>query len=139
MAYEIFEKKAIRVGTPAVTFNSKDRISINSQAAKILHQHAVEFVLILWDKQGRKAALRPLSKKDRRAYKLSYGKISNNQPNGASFSARTFLNHIGWKTQEKQTMSAEWNEDEQLLEFVLPANCLEDDNQKKLLTMTESR
>ena len=139
MTYEIFEKKAIRVGTPAVTFNRKDRISINSQAAKIFHQQAVEFVLLLWDKQGRRAALRPLTKKDSRAYKLSYGRVSNNQPNGASFSARAFLNHIGWKTQdEKKTVPATWNDDDQMLEFVLPADCLEHDNQQTLLTMTDS-
>ena len=140
MAYEIFEKKAVRVGAPAVTVNRKDRISINSQAAKIFHQQAVEFVLLLWDKQSRRAALRPLTKKDSRAYKLSYGKIANKQPNGASFSARSFLNHIGWKTQEeKKTVPATWNKEEEIMEFVLPADCLQDDNQQTLLTMTDSR
>ncbi len=139
MEYEIFEKKATRFGTPAVTFNRKDRISINSQAARIFHQQAVEFVLLLWDKQSRGAALRPMTKKDSRAYKLSYGRVSNNQPNGASFSARSFMRYVGWKTQEKQTMPATWNDDKQIMEFVVPEDCLEDDNQEKLLTMTDSR
>ena len=139
MEYEIFEKKATRFGTPAVTFNRKDRISINAQAARIFHQQAVEFVLLLWDKQSRGAALRPMTKKDSRAYKLSYGRVSNNQPNGASFSARSFMRYVGWKTQEKQTMPATWNDDKQIMEFVVPEDCLEDDNQEKLLTMTDSR
>ena len=139
MEYEIFEKKATRFGTPAVTFNRKDRISINSQAARIFHQQAVEFVLLLWDKQSRGAALRPMTKKDSRAYKLSYGRLSNNQPNGASFSARSFMRYVGWKIQEKQTMPATWNDDKQIMEFVVPEDCLEDDNQEKLLTMTDSR
>ena len=139
MTYEIFEKKAVRVGSPAITFNRKDRISLNSQAAKIFHQRAVEFVLLLWDKQTCGAALRPLTKRDSRAYKLTYGRVSNNQPNGASFSARSFMNHIGWKTQdEKKTVPATWNDDEQIMEFVLPADCLEDDNQRTLLTMADS-
>ena len=80
-----------------------------------------------------------MTKKDSRAYKLSYGKVSNNQPNGASFSARSFMRYVGWKTQEKRTMPATWNDDKQIMEFVVPADCLEDDNQEKLLTMTDSR
>ena len=101
MAYEIFEKKARVLGPLPITI-SKDRISANSPAARVFHQRAVEFVLLLWDKDNRKLALRPLTKKDARAYKLSYGQVKNNQPNGATFSARTFLSHIGWDSKKNR-------------------------------------
>ena len=134
MAYEIFEKKATRIGAPAITI-SKDRISANCPAARVFHQRAVEFVLLLWDKDNRKLALRPLTKKDARAYKLSYGQVKNNQPNGATFSARTFLSHIGWDSKEKQVMPALWNEEQEIMECEVPAECLHDERQGKLLTI----
>jgi hypothetical protein len=138
MGYEIFEKKATRVGSPAVTF-SKDRISLNNPAAQIFYQDAVEFVLLLWDSDNLRVALRPLTKKDKRAYKLSYGPVSNNQPNGASFSARTFQNHIGWKEGGSVVMPAEWNPKEGLMEFTGPGERIEDDRQKKLLSIDSAK
>jgi hypothetical protein len=134
MSYEIFEKKATRIGAPAITI-SKDRISANSPAARIFHQQAVEFVLLLWDKTNRKLALRPLTKKDSRAYKLTYGQIKNNQPNGLTFSARSFLSHIGWDYAEKKVMPAAWNEEEGIMECEIPAECLADLRQGKLLSI----
>jgi hypothetical protein len=128
LPYEIFEKKAIRVGSPAVTFSSKDRMAMNTFAAKIFHKSAVEYVLLLWDREHRKVAIKPLSKKDPRAYRLTYGLKAN----GASFSARSFMNHIGWDSKEKFTAPAVWNEDQSILEFELPAEKLRDERQQKL-------
>ncbi|MGA8597012.1 MAG: hypothetical protein WB676_20055 [Bryobacteraceae bacterium] len=129
MAYEIFEKKATRIGTPAVTFSSKDRLSINAAGAKIFHQIAVESVLLLWDREHHRAAIRPITKKDSRAYKVTYGLKAN----GVSFSARSFLNHIGWQSKEKFTVPATWNEEQSILEFELPADKLKNDRQPSLL------
>ncbi len=131
MGYAIFEKKAIRVGSPAVTFSSKDRMAMNTSAAKIFHQNAVEQVLLLWDEERRKVAIKPISKKDARAYRLTYGPKAN----GASFSARAFMNHIGWESAEKFTAPATWNEEESILEFELPADKLKGGQTK--LTMLD--
>jgi hypothetical protein len=136
LGYEIFEKKAVRVGSPAVTFSSKDRMAMNTAAAKIFHQNAVEYILLLWDRERRKVAIRPISKKDVRAYRLTYGPKAN----GASFSARSFMNHIGWESKEKFTSPATWNEEQSILEFELPANKLKDERQQKLTILeTDTR
>lgn len=128
MAYEIFPKMTVRVTTPAITINRRDRnhFVLNTQAAMILHQQDINFVLLLWDMQTSRVALRPSTNKNHLAYKLTYGKVVNSRPNGATISARALLNHVGWKTQDqKRIIAATWNKDEQIMEFMLPVDCLE--------------
>ena len=74
MAWEIFSRKVRRSGTPAVTFNKLGRISLNKTATAILERDAVEFVLLLWDPIKRQVGIRPITKKDQRAYRLSLRK-----------------------------------------------------------------
>lgn len=129
MSYTIFENKAVRMGVPAVTITPKGRMALNATATQALHKNAVEFVLLLWDEDALRIALRHITKKDSRAYKISYGQ--NNS--GSSFSAKSFLDHIGWKFTGKQTLAAEWNEDEGMLEAKVKPEYLKDARQKTLL------
>ncbi len=121
-----------------VTFTNKDYVLINNHAARIFHRMAAKFVLVLWDKGSRKVALRPIIEKDSRAYKLTYTTYQNNdQPNGTKFWARSFLNHIKWNAQEKKTILATWNNEQQIMEFILPEDCLADDNVSRWLWHNE--
>ena len=125
MTYQIFENK---VKSPAIMIGRKQRcrFSLNSLAARIFHSRNVGFVLLLWNEQTFGVAMQLSTGEDSRAYKLTYGRVLNNQVSGASLSARSFLNHISWKTQtEKKTMPATWNNKGQILEFLLPMDCLE--------------
>jgi hypothetical protein len=131
MPYEVFQKKTARIGSPAVTFTSKNRVMLNSFAARILHKNAVEFVLLLWDRENRKVAVRPITKKDSRSYKLSYGRNQN----GCGFAAKSFMDYIGWKSDEKQSFPARWNEEEEILEFSLATEQAKEDQQHKLLAV----
>ncbi|HEX3560450.1 MAG TPA: hypothetical protein VHU19_14680 [Pyrinomonadaceae bacterium] len=133
MGYEIFTKKTARFGTPAVSLSKEGRIGINSPAAEYFRQNAVEYVLLLWDKEQRKIALRPITKKDSRAYSLGYDKPG--KQGGAGFTAKTFFNFIGYESKETKSLPASWNEGEGMLEIEIPAECIKEDKKARLLPL----
>jgi hypothetical protein len=113
MPYEVFTRKLRRTGTPAVAFMATGRLSLNAAATKVLIDQAVEAVLLLWDASTKRVAIKPVNKKDPRAYKLN----KSGKGNGAGFSAVTFFEHIGFDF-EKGTKSfpAEWNNEQGMYE-----------------------
>jgi len=135
MAWEIFSRKVRRVGTPSVTFNKLGRISLNKAATAVLEKDAVEFVLLLWDPTKRHVGIRPITKKDQRAYRVAYGKKGN----GAGFSAKTFMDHIGYDNSESRSTLARWDEGESMFIVELPEDYLRIDPQQPLLAVGPSR
>ena len=117
MAWEIFTRQVIRTGTPTVTITTMGRISLNKTATITLEKNAVEFVLLMWDKDNHQIGIRPISKKDPRAYRLSYGAKGN----GASFSAVTFLNYTNYDWSKTRSFPVEWNQQEDYFQFKVPA------------------
>jgi precorrin-6B methylase 1 len=113
MAYEIFSRKFKRIGSPQLSLMRTGRIAFNKAATAMLTEQAVENVLLLWDKPGNKIAIRPITKKDPRAYKVHISK----RDNGAGFSAVTFMEHIGFDY-EKGTKSfpMTWNAEQGIFE-----------------------
>jgi hypothetical protein len=134
MAWEIFSRKVRRSGTPSVTFNKLGRISLNKTATSVLEKDAVEFVLLLWDPAKRQVGIRPITKKDQRAYRLAYGKKGN----GAGFSAKTFMDHIGYDYSESRSTPVRWDEGESMFIAEVPADYLQVGPQQSLLTVEHS-
>jgi hypothetical protein len=116
MGYEIFTRKVRKLSTPAASLNNYGRMQFNKAATLRLEKDAVENVLLLWDAELRKVALRSINKKDTRAYKVAYGVKSN----GAGFSAKTFFDYIGLDYSESRTVPVEIGEGDILLEFQIP-------------------
>jgi hypothetical protein len=116
MSWEIFERKVRRSGTPAITFNKLGRLSMNKSATARLEKDAVEFVLVLWDPSKRQIGIRPITKKDPRAYRLAYGKKGN----GAGFSAKTFMDYVGYDYKESRSFPIRWDESESMFIGELP-------------------
>ena len=116
MPYEIFTRKIRKLGTPAVTVTKLGRMSLNKAATAPFEKQAVENVLLMWDAEKRQFAIRAISKKDTRSYRLSYGAKGN----GAGFSAKTFFDYIGFDYSESRTMPAEWNDNEVMFEVNIP-------------------
>jgi hypothetical protein len=116
MGYELFNAKALRVGSPALTIKTDGRITFNADAGDALGRAGAKFVQILWDAKTCRVALRPLSKSGENAYKLTI--ISSKR--GAAISGSAFLRHIGWNLSKSTTVPVEWNEKEKLLEASLP-------------------
>jgi len=93
MAYEVFENKSIRFDSPSLSISPNGGMRLNPDAAAILKAAGAEQVLLLWDKGKHRIAISVVHDKDSRAYKLKYRSTGN----GASFSAKAFAKHIGWK------------------------------------------
>lgn len=114
MAYEIYTRKVRRLGSPQIALMNNGRVSFNKASAALLTEQAVEFVLLMWDSSARKIAIRPIAKKDSRAYKI------NVRSNSAGFSAKTFLEDIGFDY-EKGTVifPLSWNAEQGIFEMSL--------------------
>jgi len=130
MTYEIFERKRTRMGTPAMSFSRLGQIAFNVPAAQILKSKQVESVLLLWDAPGKKLAMKS-TVKDARAYTIRY----NDKGNGASFSAKTFLDFIGIDYAQRRSIPVEFNfNNEYLVEVTIPDACFK----KELAQKTDS-
>ena len=129
MPFEVFSRKTSRVGTPMVTFTTLGRIAVNKSATRVLEKDAVEFVVLLWDRETRRIAIRPLTKRDPRAYVVAYGKKGN----GAGFSAKTFLDYIEYDFSVSRSFPVEWNDKEGQYEAQIPVEHFKDAKQQKLL------
>lgn len=115
MAYELFHNKAAKAGAPQLTIRA-GRIALNAHAGDILAKAGMRFAHILWDADLCKLALKPITKVDAMAFRLSIpaGK------RGGTFSAQSFLNFIRWNATQPVVVAAEWNERERVLEASLP-------------------
>jgi hypothetical protein len=131
MPFEIFSRKVVRRGSPSVTATKLGRMAINKAATAYLEKYAVEFVLLMWDADLRKIGVRPISKKDPRAYKVTYG----DKGNGAGFSAKTFFDYIGLDYSMSRVFPATWNTEQEILELDVPEEFLKTSAQQKLLEM----
>jgi hypothetical protein len=117
MAWETYTRQIIRTGEPAITLGKMGRIGMNMVATNILENAKATHVVLMWDKEALKCALRIGTSKEAGAYKLTY----NDKGNGAGFSAVTFLNYIHYDWTETRSFNAEWSDDEQMFVFSIPA------------------
>ena len=131
MAYEIFGRRTRRLGSPAISFNKNGIIGFNKAATVKLKAEAVENVLVLWDSEHQRIAVRRIGKKDARSYHITFYK----RDNGGGFSAKTFLDHIGFDFEQTRNMPVIWNEDEAMFEAEVPADCLKGQKQQKLISV----
>ena len=76
----------------------------------------VEYVVLMWDADSRRCAIKPVNKRDSRSYALNFAKRDSN----AGFSAVTFMEHIGWNYKlETRQFPAMWNEEQRMFEVSL--------------------
>lgn len=134
MGYTVFERKFQRVNAPMVSVQRMGRLVLNKLAAAILTEQGSTSVLVMWDEENRRFALRPIFKKDPRAYQLRFtkaGKAGN--VDVATVSAKTFLDSIGYDYKETRQYPATWNEHDGLLEVSLPGEHFKAMPQQKVL------
>jgi hypothetical protein len=115
MAYEVYQRVAIRVDRPTLSIQRSGKIGLNSAAARLLAAAKVKSIVLLWDAARNKLALKATSKNDRNAYTVS---LSPDLRWG-SLTAKAFLSHIGWSAGKRETMPATWNETDKMLEVTL--------------------
>jgi len=115
MAYELFQNKAAKFSSPQLTIRS-GKIAFNADAGDILARAGMRFVHLLWDVAACRIAIRPTTKEDDNAYKVSIPKGKR----GGTISAQSFLNYIQLRARRPIIVDAKWDEDERLLEASLP-------------------
>ena len=115
MAYELFKSKATKFSSPQLTIRN-GKISFNADAGDILLKVGMNFCHVLWDVDALKIAIRPITKQDENAFKVSIPEGKR----GGTISAQSFLNYIQWHAKGPVNIAANWNEGEHLLEASLP-------------------
>ncbi len=120
MAYEVFKRTGVRVEQPALSLTPDGRIALNAAATRVLIAAEVRAVLLLWDKQNRRVAIKSAPKGDKNAYAVSL--VSDRR--AGSLRAKTFLGYVGWSAPQRETLPATWNEKEKMLEITLPREFL---------------
>jgi hypothetical protein len=120
VAWEVYKRQIIRTGEPAVTIGKMGRLGLNMLATAMLQERKVTHVVLLFDQETGKCAVRIATSKDEGAYTLTY----NDKSNGSGFSAVTFLNYIRYDWTETRAYSAEWDEDGKMFVFAIPKEYL---------------
>jgi hypothetical protein len=118
VSYAVFERKSQRKGVPTLSFSKLGQIVFNQNASAILQKGTIERILLLWDGSAKKLAMKATSNKnDTRAYVIRF----NPNGNGASFSAKTFIDHIGVDITERKAIPVDIDaNNEYFLEVGLP-------------------
>lgn len=115
MAYQRFENKAFKSGSPQLTIRG-GRIFFSAEAGDILVNARMKCVDLFWDAAALKIGIRPVSKEAENSFKASIPKGKR----GGAITAQSFLTYIHWRSKEPVTVPAEWNEQERMLEAILP-------------------
>jgi hypothetical protein len=120
MGYEIYVREfGTKSSTPKLTISQKlGRCSLNRAAAALFDKEAVENVLLLYDKDAFKFAVRPIVKKDPRSFAIRYSR-KEKVITGAAFSGVMFLRHIGYDFSTTSTYPIKWNAEESIFEVEL--------------------
>lgn len=116
MTWEVFKRKVVRTGEPAVTIGKMGRLGLNMIATEILQQHKATHAVLMFDKERFRCALKIASSRDEGAYTITY----NDKSNGAGFSSVTFLHFIHYDWSETRAFSAQWFEKDKMLVFSIP-------------------
>ena len=70
----VFTRKVIWGGVPSVTFvKNNGRFAFNKAAIAIFVQHAIEYVILMWDADKKLIGVKPMTKKDARTYTVIMG------------------------------------------------------------------
>ncbi|PYS72312.1 MAG: hypothetical protein DMF73_08580, partial [Acidobacteria bacterium] len=95
-------------------------IYLNQGAVECLvsRRRLPDAVLFLWDARKRTAAIKVAGDNDERAYRVAYSDKSS----GATITAKSFLNWIGFPYAEPLTVPADWVAKQRLLRFQLPSD-----------------
>src|SRR6266536_827888 len=117
MAYETFERTAVRVENPTVSVAKEGRIAYNAAASRLLAKAGANAVRILWDKSTCGIALQAAQKSDKNAFSVAFS-----EGRSATIAGKSFLKYVGWSADRRQTVSAKWNEQQKMLEAQLPSS-----------------
>lgn len=120
MPFEIYTKeRQSKSLSPMLSISPLGRCTLNRAAAEMFDKDAVQIVLLLWDNETHKMAIRPITKKDPRSFNIRYSR-TDKIATSAAFSGVLFLKHIGYDMSETKSYPIQWNQEEAHFEAELP-------------------
>lgn len=125
MAFEIYAKeRQSKSTTPMLSISAKlGRCTLNRAAAEMFDKDAVQTVLLLWDADAYRFAIRPIAKRDPRSFNVRYARDPKDKKTitSAAFSGVLFLKHIGYDISETKSYPIQWVAEQAHFEVQLPA------------------
>jgi hypothetical protein len=120
--FQLFEEKQSRLRKSGVTLLGRTyKIAINADLARILAAEHVDAVVLLWDAESHRMALKPVAKGSKNSFALS---IYRHHISGL-LTAKSFFEHIGWQSDKPSVkLPATWNKSERIVEVTLPPEYL---------------
>jgi len=114
-----------------LTFSKLGQVAFNQTASRVLKDAGIEWTLVLWDAdEGKMAFQATTNERDPRAYHIRY----NDKGNGATFSAKTFLDHAGIDYSERKAIPIDINPNQELfVEAKVPDSLLKKKSQQDRL------
>jgi hypothetical protein len=119
MAYQLFERTAVRVDTPTLAIARQGKVFINAPACRLLVQAGIKTVVILWDQATNRMAIKGAPKGEKNSFTLTFTRGSS-----GSFTAKSFFRHIGWNAPKSEKLATTWNAAERMFETTLPLKYL---------------
>jgi hypothetical protein len=116
LAYEVFQRTSVRVDVPVLSIVPGGRVAINAAACRILTQAGIKTVIILWDKDKCKMAVKAAPKGEKNSFTVTFAADLHS----GTFAAKSFLQHIGWHATKRETLPTVWNASEKMFELSLP-------------------
>jgi hypothetical protein len=120
MGYEVFKRTGARVETPTISITPDGRITINAAAVRIARESRVKSVVLLWDSNNHRLAIKVTSTSNPDSYALTIA-----TSHSGSMRAKSFLKYIGWRARKRETIPATWDERERMFEATLPVEYLD--------------
>lgn len=124
MAFEIYTKeRQSKSLTPMLSISAKlGRCTLNRAAAEMFDKEAVQTVLLLWDPDTHRMAIRPITNKDPRSFNIRYARDKKSKrTTGAAFSGVMFLKHIGYSMSDTKSYQVKWVSEQAHFEVQFPA------------------
>ena len=121
MAYEVFRRTSARVDTPTLSITPDGRMIPNAAAFRILLAAGARHVLLLWDKDNQRLAIKATQKGNKNAFAVSVGADGRS----GGIRAKSFLSHIGWSAHQRERLPAVWDEKQKMFEIDLPSSYVE--------------
>jgi hypothetical protein len=120
VAYELYERVAVRVDTPTLSVAADGKVAFNAAACRLLEDARIKTVVILWDKSTHRMAVKGAPKGDRNAFGITF----TGGNHSASFTAKLFFRQIGWSARKREALATTWNAAEKMFETTVPRQYL---------------
>lgn len=124
MPFEIYTKeRQSKSLAPMLSISAKlGRCTLNRAAAEMFDKDAVQTVLLLWDADTHRIAIRPIPKKDPRSFNVRYARDKKDKrAMSAAFSGVMFLKHVGYDMSDTKSYPLQWVPEQAHFEVQLPA------------------